>query len=211
MTGVSLVKLPSNESHWSILIISQDWLWLGAVRQQAITRASIDLGPYRHIASPDHNEFTHWGRVTHICVGKSTIIGSDNGLSPDRHQAIVWANAGILIIGPLGTYFSENITGIQAFSFKKMHLKMSSAKWRPFCLGLNVVNKRGSRGLQPVCILAHWRVSLLAVRPRNALGLWGHPCWGRGQFHLRLCRRSYTFIASGSCSSDEPRGTAADL
>ena len=82
---------------------------------------------------------THWGRVTHICVGKSTIIGSDNGLSPERRQAIIWNNAGILWIGPLGTYFSEILTGIQAFSFKKMHLKISSAKWRPFCLGLNVL------------------------------------------------------------------------
>ena len=26
---------------------------------------------------------THWGRETHICVSKLTIIGSDNGLSPD--------------------------------------------------------------------------------------------------------------------------------
>ena len=32
---------------------------------------------------------THWGRVTHICVGKRIIIGSDNGLSPDRRQAII--------------------------------------------------------------------------------------------------------------------------
>ena len=82
---------------------------------------------------------THLGRVTHICVGKSTIIGSDNGLSPDRRQAIIWTNAGILLIGPIGTYFSEILTGSQTFSFKKMHLKMSSAKWRPFCLGLNVL------------------------------------------------------------------------
>ena len=42
---------------------------------------------------------THWGRVTHICVGKLTNIGSDNGLSPGRHQAIIWTNAGILLIG----------------------------------------------------------------------------------------------------------------
>ena len=80
---------------------------------------------------------THWGRVTHICVGKPAIIGSDNGLSPDRRQAIIWTNAGILLIGPLGTYFSEILTGIQTFSFKKMHLKISSAKWCSFCLGLN--------------------------------------------------------------------------
>ena len=82
---------------------------------------------------------THWGRVTHICVGKPIIIGSDNGLSPDRRQAIIWTNAGLLLIGPLGTNFSENLSEIHAFSFKKMHLKMSSAKWRPFCLGLNVL------------------------------------------------------------------------
>ena len=84
---------------------------------------------------------THWGRATHICVDKLTTIGSDNGLSPGRCQAIVWTIAGILLIGPLGTNFSEILIGIQTFSFKKMHLKMSSAKWRPSCLGLNVLNK----------------------------------------------------------------------
>ena len=80
----------------------------------------------------DINVLTHWGRVTHICVGNLTIIGSDNGLSPGRRQAIIWTNAGILLIGPLETNFSEIQIGIQTFSFKKMHLKMSSAKWRPF-------------------------------------------------------------------------------
>ena len=49
---------------------------------------------------------THWGRVTHL-IGKLTITGSDNGLSPGRRQAIIWTNAGILLIGPLGTNFSE--------------------------------------------------------------------------------------------------------
>ena len=82
---------------------------------------------------------THWGRVTHICVSKFTIIGSDNGLSPGRHQAIIWTNAGILLIGPLGTNFSEISITIQTFSLKKRHLKMSSGKCRPFCLGLNVL------------------------------------------------------------------------
>ena len=79
--------------------------------------------------------------MTHICVIKLTIIGSDNGLSPGRRQAIIWTNAGILLIGPLGTNFIDILIGIQTFSFKKMHLKMSSAKWRPFCLGLNVLNQ----------------------------------------------------------------------
>ena len=82
---------------------------------------------------------THWGWVTHICVGNLTIIGSDNGLSPGRRQAITWTNVGILLIGPLGTNFNEMLIQIHAFSFKKIHLKMLSGKWRPFCLGLNVL------------------------------------------------------------------------
>ena len=83
---------------------------------------------------------THWSRVTHICASKLTIFGSDNGLSPIWRQAIIWTNAGILLIGPLGTNFSEILIGVQTFSFKKLHLKMSSAKSRPFCLGLNVLS-----------------------------------------------------------------------
>ena len=76
----------------------------------------------------------HWGRVTHICVGKLTIIGSDNGLSPERRQAIIWTNAGILLIGPLGTNFSEILIENQTFSSKKIRLKMSSAKCCSFRL-----------------------------------------------------------------------------
>ena len=67
------------------------------------------------------------------------IIGSDNGLSPGRHQDIIWANVGILLIGPLGINFSEILIEINTFSFKKMHLKMSSAKWRLFRLGFGVL------------------------------------------------------------------------
>ena len=82
---------------------------------------------------------THWGRVTHICVGNLTIIGPDNGLSPGRRQAIIWTNAGILLIGPWGTNFSEILNGIQTFSFKKMHFEnvvceMTSILSRPQCV-----------------------------------------------------------------------------
>ena len=90
-------------------------------------------------SSPKRMPLTHWGRVTHICVSKFTIIGSDNGLAPGRRQAIIWTNDIILLIIPLGTNFNEILIGNQTFSLKKMHLKMSSAKWRPFCLGLNVL------------------------------------------------------------------------
>ena len=83
---------------------------------------------------------THWGRVTHICVSRLTITGSDNGLSPGRRQAIIWTNVVVLLIGPLGTNFSENSIEILTFSFKKMRLNVSSAKRQPFCPGLNVLS-----------------------------------------------------------------------
>ena len=82
---------------------------------------------------------THWGRVTHICVSDLTSIGSDNGLSPELPQAIIRTKAGILLIWPLGTNFSEILIEIQTFSLKKMRLKMSSAKCCSFRLGLNVL------------------------------------------------------------------------
>ena len=82
---------------------------------------------------------THWGRVTHMCVGKLTNLGSDNGLSPGRREAIIWTIAGIMLIWHLGTNFSEIIIEIHTFSFKKIDLKMSSGKWQPSCPGLNVL------------------------------------------------------------------------
>ena len=74
----------------------------------------------------------------YICVSKLTIIDSDNGLSPGRRQSIIWTNAGILI-RTLRTNFTEILIKISTFSFKQMHSKILSAKWRPFGLGLNVL------------------------------------------------------------------------
>ena len=84
---------------------------------------------------------THWSRVTRICVRKLTSIGSANGLSSDRRQAIIWTNGGMLLIGPLVANFSEILIEILAFSFTKIRLKVSFAKWRPWYLGLNVLNR----------------------------------------------------------------------
>ena len=84
---------------------------------------------------------THWGRVTHICVSKLAILGSDNGLSPGRCEAIIWTIDRILLIRALETNFSEILGKIHSFSFKKMHLKMSSAKGRLLSLGLSELTK----------------------------------------------------------------------
>ena len=58
-------------------------------------------------------------RVTQICVSKLTVTGSYNGLSPGWHQAIVWTNAGIVLIRTLGTNVSEILIKIHTFSFTK--------------------------------------------------------------------------------------------
>ena len=58
---------------------------------------------------------THWDQVMHIFVDNLAIISSGIGLSPGQHQAIIWANAGILLVGPLGTDFSEIVSEIQIF------------------------------------------------------------------------------------------------
>ena len=108
-------------------------------QQQAITWANVDPDLCRHMVSLGHNELTRWGWVTHICVSKLTIIGSGNGLLPGWHQAIIWTNGGYCSFEPLGINFWEISMEIHTFSLKKMHLKMSSAKWQQFCLGLNVL------------------------------------------------------------------------
>ena len=99
-----------------------------------------------------------WGIYASLnCV----INGSDNGLSPVRRQAIIWTNAGILFIGPSGTNFSEISIEMQTFLFKKMCLNVSSAKWRPFCLGLNVLT--GLIVFKQVTLTAFYLISLITI------------------------------------------------
>ena len=113
-----------------------------------------------------HWLLTHWGPVMHIWVSKLTIIGSNNGLSPGRGQAIIWTNAGILLIVALGTNFSEILIEIDTISFKKIHFKMSSGKWWPFCLSLNVFRRlegtpcRHWQTEMCVILCCHWLIDL---------------------------------------------------
>ena len=84
-------------------------------------------------------ELTHWSPVTHICITKLTIIGSDKGLSPGRRQAIIWTNAGILLITPLGTNFNEffyrnSYIFIQENAFQNVVCKIAAILSRPQCV-----------------------------------------------------------------------------
>ena len=96
--------------------------------------------PYLTVNPHASLNYSHWGRVTHICVRKLTIVGPDNDLSPDRCQAIIWTNAWILLIRTLETNFSETLTEIHTCAFKNMYSNMSSGIRRKIC-GINVLKR----------------------------------------------------------------------
>ena len=81
---------------------------------------------------------THWGRVTHICVSKLTVIGSNDGLSPGRRKPL----SEPMLIGPLGTNFSEILNWnlyivIQENAFENVIWKLAAILSRPHCLQCN--------------------------------------------------------------------------
>ena len=93
---------PGGPNLWSLIIDSSQWFVAVLTSSHETTGCSFaDVCMRERDSGSSH--FTifkfHWGRVTHICVSKTSIIGSYNGLSPGRHEA----NAGRLLIGSLGT------------------------------------------------------------------------------------------------------------
>ena len=113
------------------------WWWPGDRRSQDISSHGIDqLLEYSSLSPRSVNSLRPSDAYS---ASELTIIGSDNGLSPGRRQVIIWTNAGLLLIQTLGTHFSEILGKIHTFSFKKLHLKMLSGKWRQIFLSLNVL------------------------------------------------------------------------
>ena len=125
---------------------------------------------------------SYWGRVTHICIRKLTAIGSDNGLSPGRRQAIIWTNAEILLIGSLGTNFNEIFIKIQKFSFKKIHLKMLSGKWHPCCLGLNVLTLFHYKD----CLFVYSAVLKIRLMGNHLILIFGIPMMVGGRPYIEM-------------------------
>ena len=124
----------SSDCHWYIghpILTHWGWDKMANISQAAFSNVFSSMEMFElwlkfHLRLFLSVQLTHWGRVTHICVRKLIIIGSDNGLSPGRCQAIIWNNDEILLIGPLGTNFDEISIEIYTFLFKKVHLKISS-------------------------------------------------------------------------------------
>ena len=82
---------------------------------------------------------SHRGRVTHMCIGNITRITSDNVLPPGRQPSHYLNQCWNVVNWTLRNELKWILIEIQTFSFKIMHMKMSSAKWRPFYLGLNAL------------------------------------------------------------------------
>ena len=130
--------------HGQVKIIRRLWLTLQRQQKEIRKTSKINYLPEGievcTLGEPKPY-MLHLGRtqasLTHLLVvphqPHRISIGSDNSLSPIRRQAIIRTNAGLLSIGPLGT--NVILIKIQLFSLTKIYLKLSSAKWRPFCPG----------------------------------------------------------------------------
>ena len=169
-----------------------------------------------HVTGNLCGEFPSQRPVTWSC--KLTIIGANNGLSPRRRQAIIWTNDGLLLTGTLRTNFSEilNETHKLTFSFKTMHLKMASAKWRPFSLGINVLMKHSVIAFVMIIFGLIWRSvtltyrtiwksnSYLKLRDNHKKNLWFYCCCislvdGRfeGKFRKVNCKLFWAIYGCG--------------
>ena len=143
--------------------------------------------------------------MTHICISKLTIIGSDSGLSPGRYQAIIWANAGI----SWNTNRISNIF-IQENAFQNIVWKMAVILFRPQCVKCSTsltYSDTNKTFYVEVChcmwislgwckkdatpLLTHWSYVLLALTHRythrELIQNWCHSGWSyrdRAAFYL---------------------------
>ena len=104
MINIIVLAKPQRQKHHGVNII----VAFKEGNDLMITKSTLPSPFLLHYISfwiPIH--WTHWCRVTRKCVNKLSIISSNNGLSHGRRQAIIWTNARILLIGPLGTKFND--------------------------------------------------------------------------------------------------------
>ena len=135
---ISIIKI--RLSHNRAIFI----MWILYPKRLSLYRNELLVFP--HTAYIKWGSLTHWDRVTHVCVTKLTIIGSHNGLKPDRCQAIIWNNAGILLVSPLGTHFRAEYQSkfiyilIQESAFENVVWKTAAILSRPQCVDLKVAS-----------------------------------------------------------------------
>ena len=74
------------------------------------------------------SKLIYQGHVKHILVVNQVTIDLDNCLSPIQHQAIIWTNGGVLLIGPTGINFIDISIKFHTkqVSYNIMNLRMST-------------------------------------------------------------------------------------
>ena len=85
------------------------------------------------VGSPTHScliDLTYFQKCLMPANWSVWVAKSSSPMMPVRRQAITWTNVGLLLIRLLGTNFSEIRCAIlsYSFSYKEMHLKISSAR-----------------------------------------------------------------------------------
>ena len=133
--------------------------------------------------------------VPHIYVRESVSIGSHNGLSAGRPQANIRTNAGMMLIGHIGTNFNEMLIKIHTFSFKKIHLKMSG-KWWPFFLGLNVFTQHNPLWSIYIATARQGMVLTCAYSKGTVYIAFGYFAFKFSRLHL-CCLTLYFFLKRG--------------
>ena len=159
------------------------------------------------------NKLTHWSRVMpiiYIYSSKLTIIGSDNGLSPGQRQAIIWTNAGILLIQTLGAKVSEILSDIHTFPFEENAFenavcKMVATLSQPQCI--NRVESVVMHSFSSVILLSWYITTALLCfviqnQPKQSWG--GDRFYGvtKGSFLRRYWRSESR--TNGACVSHCP-------
>ena len=137
LMGIMRWSFPSNANSWPSKLAITISAWY---KMTPVPRGIFVVNPRVNqlIFNSDPSPITHWGRVTYICASKLTMLGSDNALSPDRHQAIIRTNAGILFIRPKNKLQWNCIRNSNIF-IDEIAFENVAVKWRSFCLGLNVL------------------------------------------------------------------------
>ena len=77
---------------------------------------------YLMFSNKPTTRLTHWGRVTHICVNKLTIIGSDNDLSLGLRKTFRW------------NFKRNSYIFIQENSFENVVWEVATILSRPQCV-----------------------------------------------------------------------------
>ena len=115
---------------------------------------------------------TYWGRVTHLCVSKIVSLGSGYGISPGRCQAIFWTNVFCMVNWTVWEKRSGNFQSKSTHIYlSNVHLKLSSAKWWPCCLVLNLWTNRG------------WVTHMCEKTGYCSVQQWLVICWVTNRYH----------------------------